>query len=208
MVEIRKDFARLRPQESVEPGLGQPKAIERRGIEVAAAGRPHGFEHQPRFFLGHRPIEIAERRSAKAEFGEVQLRASVRHEFSRARASPIRGRRHRDRPSPSTRHQKAAMRLPQRQPAPTLKERQRDLRPTDDRDHSKHRCFHAMRQKLLSTRCGELSDEVAFPALSASIVSVSILRFRRMARPVERPRLGRVISSHRRGGSRRGRPVR
>ena len=205
MVEIRKELAWLRPQESIEPGLRQTQAIERRGIEVAATGRPHGFEHQPRFLLGHRAIEIAERRSAKPEFGEVQLSASMRCEFSRARASPIRARRHRDRPSPSTGHQKAAVRLRQRQPALTLKERQRDLRPTDDRDHSKLRGFHAKRMKLLSTRCVEFKRRGRILGAFSLDRSVSFFSFPRSARS---PRLDRVISSHGHGGSRRGRPVR
>ena len=81
-MEIRKESRGFGAQKSVEAGLGQPEAVERRGVEVAAAGRPHRVEHQPGFLLGHRPIEVAERRAAESELGEAAARRRVASRIS------------------------------------------------------------------------------------------------------------------------------
>ena len=65
-------IARLRAQEAVQPRLRKSEAVERRGVEIAAARGPYGFERQPRLLLGHRPIEVAERTAPEPEFGERQ----------------------------------------------------------------------------------------------------------------------------------------
>ena len=59
----------------------------RRGVVVAAAGRPGGVEGRARLLLRHRPIKVAERRSAEAEFGELQRRAGTRREIAFATRS-------------------------------------------------------------------------------------------------------------------------
>ena len=108
-------IARLRTQEAVQSRFRKSEPVERRGVEIAAAGGPYGLERQPRLLLGHRPIEVAERPAAEPEFGEAQLRAAAGHELPDARASPIRGR-HRERPSRSTGQQDRRVERPQREP--------------------------------------------------------------------------------------------
>ena len=77
-----KGVARLGAQESVQPRLGEPEAVDRRGVVVAAADRPGGVEGRARLLLRHRPVEVAERPSAEAEFGELQHRAGARRKIA------------------------------------------------------------------------------------------------------------------------------
>ena len=63
--------ARLGAEEAVQPRLGQAKPVDRRGVEMAAAGGPGGVERSARLLLRDRPIEIAERRGAETELGEL-----------------------------------------------------------------------------------------------------------------------------------------
>ena len=54
-------------QKAVEARFGQAKAIERRGVKIAATDLPCRIQCFARRILAHRLIEIAKRRSAKAK---------------------------------------------------------------------------------------------------------------------------------------------
>ena len=82
-----KGVARLGAQESVQPRLGEPEAVDGRGVVVAAACRPGGVEGRARLLLRYWPEKVAERPSAEAEFGELQRSSAARCETAFATRS-------------------------------------------------------------------------------------------------------------------------
>jgi len=69
--------------------LGQPEAVQRRGVEQPDAGIETGAHRRPRLLVGERPVHVAKRRPAEAHDRHAETRSAEWAHLVRPHRRPV-----------------------------------------------------------------------------------------------------------------------